>query len=97
MSSNNGSLPTPRPVKSANNRQSVHNGLNTRDAQQQGVPAYNASVVPPTSGNQFKSQPQADVGRGTPQPAQLGEDMTEEDVAQLMKDHKELRVSYRYL
>ncbi|KAK4556792.1 hypothetical protein LTR86_006363 [Recurvomyces mirabilis] len=98
MSANNGSLPTPRPAKSANNRQSVHNGLNTRDTQQQGGAAYNTNVAPPTSGQAFKgnhqAQQQGDVGRVTPQPAQLGEDMTEEDVAQLIKDHKELREKY---
>jgi len=98
MSSNNGSLPTPRPAKAVSNRQSVHNGLSARDNQQQGGGAY---VAPPTSGQAFKGnhqvQQQGDVGRVTPQPAQLGEDMTEEDVAQLIKDHKELRMSLPYL
>jgi hypothetical protein len=98
MSANNGSLPAPRPVKSANNRQSVHNGLNARDnGGQQGVPAFNASVVPPSGqGQAYKgnaqNQQQGDVGRVTPQPVQMGEDMTEEDVNQLIKDHKELRM-----
>jgi hypothetical protein len=100
MSSNNGSLPAPRPVKSANNRQSVHNGLSSRDngaQQQQGVPAFNASVVPPSGQTQAykgnaQNQQQEGVGRVTPQPVQLGEDMTEEDVNQLIKDHKELRM-----
>ncbi|EGP84158.1 unnamed protein product [Zymoseptoria tritici ST99CH_1A5] len=34
------------------------------------------------------------VGRGTPQPAQSGEEMSEEEVTQLVKDHKELREKY---
>ncbi|KAK5110450.1 hypothetical protein LTR62_005801 [Meristemomyces frigidus] len=92
MSSNNAGLPASRPIKTTNNRQSVHNGLSTRETSQQGY------VAPPTSGQAFKSNPQAqqqgDVGRGTPQPGQLTEDMTEEDVAQLIKDHKELREKY---
>lgn len=108
MSSNNGSLPPPRSAKpGAGNRQSMHNGLSSRESaavgagqqqqQQQGVPAFNASVVPPTGqGQAYKGsgqgQQQGDVGRVTPQPVQLGEDMTEEDVNQLIKDHKELRM-----
>lgn len=36
-------------------------------------------------------QQAADVGRATPQPVQLGEDMSEEEVTQLIKEHKELR------
>ncbi|KAK5725972.1 hypothetical protein LTR15_004162 [Elasticomyces elasticus] len=109
MSANNGSLPPPRAAKSgAANRQSMHNGLNTRESsaagagqQQQGVPAFNASVVPPTGQGQGQSykgssqgQQPGDVGRVTPQPVQLGEDMSEEDVNQLIKDHKELREKY---
>jgi len=113
MSSNNGSLPPPRSAKpGAGNRQSMHNGLGSRESsavgsggqqqqqQQQGVPAFNASVVPPTGqGQAYKGsnqgQQQGDVGRVTPQPVQLGEDMTEEDVNQLIKDHKELRTSHQ--
>jgi len=110
MSSNNGNLPPPRSAKSGgNNRQSVHNGLGSRESsaigsgqqQQQSVPAFNASVVPPTGqGQSYKGSSQAqqpgDVGRVTPQPVQLGEDMTEEDVNQLIKDHKELRMLLAY-
>jgi len=105
MSSNNGNLPPPRSAKSGGgNRQSVHNGLSSREIsavgsglQQQGVPAFNSSVVPPTGqGQSYKGSSQAqqpgDVGRVTPQPLQLSEDMTEEDVNQLIKDHKELRM-----
>ncbi|KAK0926325.1 hypothetical protein LTR57_004182 [Friedmanniomyces endolithicus] len=107
MSSNNGNLPPPRSAKSGGgNRQSVHNGLSSREIsavgsglQQQGVPAFNSSVVPPTGqGQSYKGSSQAqqpgDVGRVTPQPLQLSEDMTEEDVNQLIKDHKELREKY---
>lgn len=100
MSANNGGLPAPKPLRSgASNRQSVHNGLSagaregssTNSAQQQTVPAFNASVVPPGGQGQARSQQQGDVGRVTPQPAQAGEDMSEEDINQLIKDHKELR------
>lgn len=99
--SNNAPLPPGKTARSGgSNRQSVHNGLTSREmsgAQQQGVPAFNASVVPPVShGQAYKGnqgQQQGDVGRITPQPQQLGEDMSEEDVTQLIKDHKELRES----
>ena len=107
-SSNNGTLPAPKAVRSGNsNRQSMHNGLNSRDGsalgagqnggqQQGGVPAFSASVVPPTSqGQAYQSNPQlqktGDIGRVTPQPVQSSEDMSEEDINQLIKDHKELR------
>lgn len=100
MSGNNGGLPAPKAVRSsASNRQSVHNGLSARDAsqQQQGVSAYNASVVPSAGQSQAyqnqQGQGKGDVGRVTPQPVQLGEDMSEEEVNQLIKDHKELRTS----
>lgn len=64
------------------------------------MPAFNSSTVPPgsqggpyKSGNAQQAQ-QGEVTRstGTPQPAQLqGDEMSEEDVAHLVKDHKELR------
>ena len=101
---NNGQLPGPKALRqgNANNRQSVHNGLSTREGSHstQGgqVPAFNTSIVPPGSqGGPYKGgnaqQPQGEVtrGTGTPQPTQLGDEMSEEDVAQLVKDHKELR------
>ena len=108
-SSNNGNLPAPKAVRSGNsNRQSMHNGLNSREGStlsggqnggqnsgQQGVPAFSTSVVPAASqGQAYQSSSQqkaGDIGRITPQPAQMGEDMTEEDINQLIKDHKELR------
>ncbi len=107
-SANNGSLPGPRAQRSGNsNRQSMHNGLNSREGsalgagqnggqQQQGVPAFNTSVVPAVSQgipSQAASQGKTagDVGRVTPQPVQSSADMSEEDVDQLIKDHKELR------
>lgn len=105
MSSNNGGNgAAPRPLKAMSNRQSVHNGLGLREnpavgsALQPGVPAFNASVVPPSGhpsaykGN-GQGQQEGGVGRVLPQPAQMGEGMTEEDVTQLIKDHKELRTS----
>lgn len=104
-SSNNGGLPAPRAQRSGNsNRQSMHNGLNSREGsalsgaqnggqQGAGVPAFNASLVPAVgqASSQGTSQKGGDVGRVTPQPVQSSEDMTEEDVTQLIKDHKELR------
>jgi hypothetical protein len=106
--SNNGSLPAPKAVRTGGaNRQSVHNGLNSREGsvvsagqnggqQGGGVPAFSASVVPPAGqGQAYPGAPQSkggDVGRITPQPVQTSEDMTEEDINQLIKDHKELRM-----
>ena len=105
-SSNNGNLPAPKPLRSGN-RQSVHNGLGSREGsglgvsqsggQQQGVPAYSASIVPSggqgQTGQSNSQKQSADVGRITPQPIQPGEEMSEEDIDQLIKDHKELRTS----
>lgn len=98
---NNGDLPAPKPARTAgNNRQSVHNGMVQREASG-GVQSFNASVVPPTTQAQpYSSPPPApqvqqtqvpDARRSTPQPTQVGEDLSDEDVAQLVKDHKELR------
>ncbi|KAF2480909.1 hypothetical protein BDY17DRAFT_202348 [Neohortaea acidophila] len=84
--SNNGSLAPKiaRPV--AVNRQSVQNGASLAPGQQQsgGLPqAYQTN------------QPPADTTRAkTPQPVQTVDDMTDEDVNQLIKDHKELREKY---
>ncbi|KAH9821990.1 Protein of unknown function (DUF1348) [Teratosphaeria destructans] len=103
MSSNNGGLPAPTAVRTGAgpHRQSVHNGMRDKTVQQQpqqqpGVPAFNPAVVPPSgqSQNYKGSQQQGDVGRVTPQPVQTSEDMSEEDVNQLLKDHKELREKY---
>lgn len=120
--SNNGSLPAPKAVRAGNsNRQSMHNGFQSREGsvlgagqnggQQQGsgsgsVPAFSASVVPPAGQSQGQAYPGAtqqqqqsqqqqkggDVGRVTPQPVQNSDDMTDEDINQLIKDHKELRM-----
>ncbi|GAB7361914.1 hypothetical protein MBLNU230_g1952t1 [Neophaeotheca triangularis] len=100
-SSNNGGNPAgSKGMRSTgSSRQSVHNGLPREGSglggnggQQQ---SYNASVVPPLSQGQGYRQ-QGDHGRVTPQaPLQGGlEEMSEEDVAQLVKDHKELREKY---
>ncbi|WPH03468.1 Hypothetical protein R9X50_00634800 [Acrodontium crateriforme] len=102
-SANNGTLPTSKSVRSStSNRQSVYNGFSQRDSsslapgqpgqqQQPGIPAFNASVVPTTAQTQQRGQ---DMGRSTPQPSQPAEDMSEEEVTQLLKDHKELREKY---
>ena len=98
-SASNGSMSAPKAVRPAsNNRQSVqNNGPVSRDAG--GVPSFNAAVVPPTiqAPPAYQSsqpmQQQSEVRRPTPQPAQTSDDLSEEDVAQLVKDHKELRTS----
>lgn len=71
-------------------------GQNGGQQVQGGVPAYTSSVVPPTGQAQAyqssqQQQKAGDIGRATPQPVQTSEDMTEEDINQLIKDHKELR------
>ena len=99
MSSASNGMSAPKAVRPAsNNRQSVqNNGSVSRDAG--GVPSFNAAVVPPTTQappSYQSSQPmqqQSEVRRATPQPAQTSDDLSEEDVAQLVKDHKELRTS----
>ena len=80
----------------SNNRQSVqNNGMAQREASS-GLSGFSAAVVPPT--NQAppsypSAQPiqQSEARRATPQPVQSADDLSEEDVAQLVKDHKELR------
>ncbi|GAB7326964.1 hypothetical protein MBLNU13_g10916t1 [Cladosporium sp. NU13] len=99
-SASNGSMSAPKAVRPAsNNRQSVqNNGPVSRDAG--GVPSFNAAVVPPTTQappayqSSQPMQQQSEVRRATPQPAQTSDDLSEEDVAQLVKDHKELREKY---
>jgi hypothetical protein len=95
--SNNGPVPAQKAARQAgngNNRQSVHNGMMSRDgshAQQGGQAAgYGAGQAQNYKADQGQTQ-QREVGRGTPQPAQTGEDMNEDEVTQLIKDHKELR------
>jgi hypothetical protein len=98
-SSNNGSMSAPKAVRPAsNNRQSVQNNGSTQRDPPGGIPSFSAAVVPPTSQappSYQSSQPmqQSEVRRATPQPVQSAEDLSEEDVAQLVKDHKELRTS----
>nr|OQO17706.1 hypothetical protein B0A51_16236 [Rachicladosporium sp. CCFEE 5018] len=106
MASNNGGLPAPKAVRSgAGNLQSMHNGLTPREGQsQQGVSSSfnNVAAAANAQTQQYRNEqpqppppPQGDARRGTPQPAQMtSEDMSEEDVAQLVKDHKELRDKY---
>jgi hypothetical protein len=95
----NGSISAPKAARAAgnNNRQSLqNNGLPQRD-NQSGLQSFSATVVPPATQappSYQSSQPiqQGDVRRATPQPVQSSEDLSEEDVAQLVKDHKELRM-----
>ncbi|KAI7343295.1 hypothetical protein KC336_g23065, partial [Hortaea werneckii] len=118
MTSSNGNISASKALRSGgSNRQSVHNGLSSREAptaQQQGTPhaAYStppvASVIPPAGHGrqqqppppppqQQQTQQQDAHGRNMPQPLQTsagGDEMSEDDVAQLVKDHKELREKY---
>lgn len=96
MNSNNGAKAV-RTGTGAGNRQSIHNGV-TQQGQQH--PQFNSAAAPVNvQTQQYRNDqpqpappPQGDARRGTPQPAQMtGDDMTEEEVAQLIKDHKELR------
>lgn len=92
--SNNGVLSSSKSARAATgNRQSVHNGVASRDGSHSAaqMPAFNASVVPPNSQGQPYKQQQGDVSRSTPQPLQGNDEMSDEDIAQLVKDHKELR------
>ncbi|CZT23561.1 uncharacterized protein RCC_09275 [Ramularia collo-cygni] len=70
---------------------SAYNGGGVSQVQQ-----YKNSQQAQPQAQQLPQQPApGEVGRGTPQPQQpAGEEMTEEDVAQLVKDHKELREKY---
>lgn len=107
MSANNGSAPAAKTSRSGvNNRQSVHNGISSREGSalggqggsHAGVPAYNANVVPAPEqgyGNNGQQQKSAEAGRGgTPQP---NKPMTKEDVDQLLQDHAQLRMSINLL
>lgn len=96
-SANNGNVSAPKAVRPAgNNRQSLqNNGMAQRDASS-GIQSFSAAVVPPTSQappSYQSTQPaqQSDVRRPTPQPTQSPDELSEEDIAQLVKDHKELR------
>lgn len=98
MTSSNGNIPPPKAASvraGGNNRQSVHNGLSSREGPSaQGMLAYNAAAAPP--GVQGRQQQEGPI-RMTPQPLQTagGDEMGEDDVAQLVKDHKELRMLTR--
>lgn len=97
-SAHNGSISAPKAARAAgnNNRQSLQNNSLPQRDNQSGMQSYNTTAVPPTAQAppSYQSQPiqQADVRRATPQPVQASEDLSEEDVAQLVKDHKELRM-----
>lgn len=97
--SSNGNMSAPKASRPAsNNRQSVqNNGMAQREASS-GLSAFTTAVVPPTNQappSYQTAQPmqQSEARRATPQPVQSAEDLSEEDVAQLVKDHKELRTS----
>ena len=102
MSSNNGSQPAAKTSRSGiNNRQSVHNGISSREGSalsgqggnHTGVPAYNTANVASTAEQGYgttaqQQQKGSEPGRGTPQP---NKPMTKEDIEQLIQDHAQLR------
>ncbi|KAI5357685.1 hypothetical protein Slin14017_G116980 [Septoria linicola] len=76
---------------------------------QGGQAAFSTAVVPPGSqGQPYKGsgqqqqqqqqphaqQQQGEVGRATPQPLTIADEMNDDEVTQLVKDHKELREKY---
>ncbi|GIZ46680.1 hypothetical protein CKM354_000979800 [Cercospora kikuchii] len=106
--SNNGSMTQTKSVRNGN-RQSVHDmrpreGSHSTQAGQ--MAAFSAAVVPPGSqGQPYKGsggqpqqvppqQQQPEVGRATPQPLAVADEMNDDEVSQLVKDHKELREKY---
>lgn len=97
--SNNGGHPAAsKSVRAAggNSRQSVHNGLPREGSGLSaggGQQAYSSTAMPAGSQGQAYRQ-QGDHDRVTPQALQqqsATEEMSEDDVTQLVKDHKELR------
>lgn len=101
---NNGNLQAPKNSRIGGpNRQSVHSGMNSRDASQphsnqptSGVSNFSAPNALSSGQTQnyqnTSQQPHNDIGRKTPQPLQTSEDMTDEEINQLVKDHRELRM-----
>ncbi|KAF2219429.1 hypothetical protein BDZ85DRAFT_276224 [Elsinoe ampelina] len=88
----NAPLPAPKPVRS--NRQSMHNGVSSVSpgAQHPLPPQPLQAPAPPQHSSE--RVPTGNIGRATPQPSQSGEDMSPDEVNQLLKDHKELREKY---
>jgi hypothetical protein len=74
-----------------NNRQSVHNVLISREASSVSSQGGQPSLPSNTGAQPRQSTQQGDVARVTSQLAQASDEMTDEEVAQLQKDHKELR------
>jgi hypothetical protein len=90
--SNNGARPAPTTARVPTNgtpRQSLNNGVLGSHAQGQAA-GYAVGQNYKAEQGQIQQQ-QGAVGRATPQPGQAGEDMNEEEITQLVKDHKELR------
>ncbi|KAF4556122.1 Hypothetical protein D9617_1g079970 [Elsinoe fawcettii] len=93
-SQTNPPLPAPKPVR--NNRQSMHNGVSSVSpgAQHPLPPQPQQLQAPAPPQHSSERVPIANIGRATPQPSQSGEDMSPDEVNQLLKDHKELREKY---
>ena len=83
---NNAPIPATKGLRTGTgNRQSIQNGLNLRDAPAPGFGYTPPAVQPQKSGGDAGSLP------GPPRPSTP---MSEVDVEQLVKDHKELREKY---
>lgn len=96
----NGSLGSKQARTLVQNRQSLHQGISSRDGSgqaisSQGVPAFSTTILPTVNvGQPYQSgiaQQHPDVDRKTPQPMQTSEDMSPDEINQLIKEHKELR------
>ncbi|TKX24465.1 hypothetical protein C1H76_3072 [Elsinoe australis] len=94
MSASTNPLPAPKPVRS--NRQSMHNGVSSVSpgAQHPLPPQPQQLQAPAPPQHSSERVPAGNIGRATPQPSQSGEEMTPDEVNQLLKDHKELREKY---
>jgi len=100
---NNQPVSVAKPSRS--NRQSMHNGIagtspgSQQQQQQQQQTQQNMSqqysIPPPPMPTQYnteREQSRGNAGRATPQPS--AEDMDNEEVGQLIKDHRELSMSF---
>lgn len=97
MTSMSNGASSPGKLKVATNSRQMHSTMNLGGqlAQSQTMPSFTATA-PQTqqARNAQAQQPGAgEVGRATPQLPNVAEDMSVEDVNQLIKDHKELRES----
>lgn len=71
----------------------MHNGVSSVSpgAQHPLPPQPQQLQAPAPPQHSSERVPAGNIGRATPQPSQSGEEMTPDEVNQLLKDHKELR------